>query len=199
MRLRARAALLPGRLNPPRPPAGASSRPGSRAAGGRVLVALATLTQRLTPGPSSAASAAEREYQLLRAHEIFAPLSVAITERLANELHEVRPQRGRLVVREGDAGIVAEGEVVIEAAGERLSTCGPGDGFGEIALIRDVPRNGDGEGDRRGRALLARASRLPVGDRRPDTGVAHRAPDLDRCRPGARAAAAPGPGDGDGR
>lgn len=88
--------------------------------------------------------AAERQYQLLRAHEIFAPLSVATTERLANELHEVRPECGQVVVREGDCGdhffLVAEGEMVVEAGGRRVRTCGPGDGFGEIALIRDVPR-----------------------------------------------------------
>ena len=48
-------------------------------------------------------------------------------------------RRGRIVIREGDSGdrfyVIADGEV--EIAGAPL---GRGESFGEIALLRDVPR-----------------------------------------------------------
>ena len=49
-----------------------------------------------------------------------------------------------MVVREGQPGalfyIVVDGEAVASVAGRPLRTMGPGEGFGEIALLRDVPR-----------------------------------------------------------
>jgi CRP-like cAMP-binding protein len=49
-----------------------------------------------------------------------------------------------VVIREGEPGalfyIIVDGEAVASAAGRSLRTMGPGEGFGEIALLRDVPR-----------------------------------------------------------
>ena len=36
--------------------------------------------------------------------------------------------------------VIAEGEVEVSDDGRSLETCGPGDGVGEIALLRSVPR-----------------------------------------------------------
>jgi CRP-like cAMP-binding protein len=36
--------------------------------------------------------------------------------------------------------LIAEGEVDVSVDGRHLRTCGPGDGIGEIALLRRVPR-----------------------------------------------------------
>ena len=51
--------------------------------------------------------------------------------------------RGEVVIRSGDLGdrfyIVAEGELDVDAGGVH-STSGPGDFFGEVALLQDVPR-----------------------------------------------------------
>lgn len=85
-----------------------------------------------------------REYGLLRGNRIFAPLPVATAERLARNLVEVRPDHGAEVIAQGELGdrfyLVAEGELDVfedEAYRRRM---GPGDGFGEIALLRDIPR-----------------------------------------------------------
>jgi CRP-like cAMP-binding protein len=70
---------------------------------------------------------------------IFAPLPLQTVERLASQLVETRLPAGTIVFRQGDRGdrfyVIADGEVEIE--GKRH---GPGGFFGEIALLKDVPR-----------------------------------------------------------
>jgi CRP-like cAMP-binding protein len=52
--------------------------------------------------------------------------------------------QGRIVIHEGEAGdrfyVVQSGRTSATHAGALLSSQGPGDPFGEIALLRDVPR-----------------------------------------------------------
>ena len=47
-------------------------------------------------------------------------------------------------MRQGEYGdkyvLIEEGEVDVSSDGRSLGTCGPGDGVGEIALLRRVPR-----------------------------------------------------------
>ena len=56
----------------------------------------------------------------------------------------VEAPAGTVVVRAGDHGdryyLVAEGRVRVEPVEAEATTLGPGEGFGEIALLRDVPR-----------------------------------------------------------
>ena len=90
------------------------------------------------------AEARHRELALLQGIPMFAPLPVQTLERLAHDLRPRSVGAGEAVVREGEAGdafyIVADGRVVVSANGSQLGELGPGACFGEIALLRDVPR-----------------------------------------------------------
>jgi MFS family permease len=83
------------------------------------------------------------ELGLIDGVPMFAPLSVATKERVASRLVPVSASAGEVVIRTGDPGdrfyIVGDGELDIDAGG-RHATAQRADYFGEIALLRDVPR-----------------------------------------------------------
>jgi MFS family permease len=82
--------------------------------------------------------------ELLRQNPIFTPLPPPVIEHLATALVPRAADAGEVVFRQGDAGelfyLVESGRCEVSIGGERVSEAGPGDGFGEIALLRDVPR-----------------------------------------------------------
>jgi len=84
------------------------------------------------------------ELRLLRGVPMLAPLSGPILERLAGGLSRIQRPAGSIVIREGDAGdrfyIIEAGTVDVSVNGQAVRRLGPGEGFGEIALVRDVPR-----------------------------------------------------------
>jgi MFS family permease len=81
---------------------------------------------------------------LLQGNPIFAPLPETMLEQLAGALDEVRVPPGEEIVRQGEPGdkfyLVERGELDVYVGGKRVETVGPGDSFGEIALLRNVPR-----------------------------------------------------------
>jgi hypothetical protein len=81
---------------------------------------------------------------LLRQNPIFAPLSEPTLEQLAGGLDELGVSAGEVVIRQGDKGdlfyLVKEGDLDVAQNGKTIQSLGPGDSFGEIALLRDVPR-----------------------------------------------------------
>lgn len=85
-----------------------------------------------------------RELQLLRGISIFAPLGPPAIERLSGSLVPVAAEAGTWIIREGERGdrfyVVDEGEVEVFVGGSLVRQEGPGSSFGEIALLRDVPR-----------------------------------------------------------
>lgn len=74
---------------------------------------------------------------------LFAPLSLAAKERIASHLIPVNIAARDIMIRAGEIGdrfyVVVEGELTIDI-GTRSVHAGPGDFFGEIGLLRDIPR-----------------------------------------------------------
>jgi MFS family permease len=86
----------------------------------------------------------EEQLQLLRGNAIFAPLPPATLEQLADRLQQVRVPAGDVIVRQGETGdrfyLIEAGTVGVSVDGQPAHELGPGEGFGEIALLRNVPR-----------------------------------------------------------
>jgi len=104
------------------------------------LLTLATY-RRLAVIDKEAAPVPELEF--VQRVPMFQPLSVAAKERVAGNLVLQSVHAGEIVIRAGEQGdrfyIVGSGTLEITAEGLR-TTADEGDYFGEIALLRDVPR-----------------------------------------------------------
>jgi hypothetical protein len=91
-----------------------------------------------------AATIPVEQLDLLQASPIFGPLPEPTLEGLAEALHELTVQPGEAVVTQGEPGdlfyLVRSGTLDVELDGKVTQTLGPGDSFGEIALLRNVPR-----------------------------------------------------------
>ena len=109
---------------------------------GAILPLLALLTYRRLAAIDRAVAPAP-ELELVEGVPMFAPLSMAAKERVAGRLVAVTVPAGEVVIRAGETGdrfyVVADGELLVSAAGIDRRMDAP-DYFGEIALLRDVPR-----------------------------------------------------------
>ena len=92
----------------------------------------------------ASARAAPAALRLLRDVPIFAPLPPGTLEQLANMAEEVHVAPQSVLFRAGDEGdrfyVVRDGEVELSSDGRVLAREPRGGSFGEIALLRDVPR-----------------------------------------------------------
>lgn len=107
--------------------------PLAGAAGGRGLVTL-----------DAEAPVPVVEIALLRSLPLFAELPAPAIEGLAAALTPVEMPAGAVLIHQGDPGddyyVIAAGELEVQQDGRFLRSCSRGDGVGEIALLRAVPR-----------------------------------------------------------
>lgn len=88
--------------------------------------------------------ARDEKLDLLHGIPLFADLDRRHLERLGMLTEEVDVPAGKVLIRQGEHGddlmVIVSGEVAVERNGERVAGLGPGDFFGEIALIVGGPR-----------------------------------------------------------
>jgi MFS family permease len=117
---------------------------GALIAAGGGLAALALPFWRPLARLDAATARPGPELDLLREIPIFAPLPQVTLEQLVSRLSRVRVAAGEDVFRRGDAGdrfyVIGEGQAEVAPDGRQPVTLGRGASFGEIALLRNVPR-----------------------------------------------------------
>jgi CRP/FNR family transcriptional regulator, cyclic AMP receptor protein len=76
---------------------------------------------------------------------LLASLSRADLRRIASLVTERTVPAGHVICRQGDAGtellLVVDGEAAVDRDGRRLRVMGPGEAFGELALLDRGPRS----------------------------------------------------------
>ncbi|HJQ87081.1 MAG TPA: MFS transporter [Propionibacteriaceae bacterium] len=86
----------------------------------------------------------DSEIGLLHSVPMFQPLPLPAIEQLARGLEPVHVSAGQPVFRQGDPAdrfyVIETGTADVVGDGRVVTKLGPGDGFGEIALLRRVPR-----------------------------------------------------------
>jgi len=120
---------------------------GARAAlvgTGAIFIAIMLASWRRLGSVDAAATVPHVEIRLLQSIPIFAPLPAPQLEGLARALTPDSVAAGTVMMREGEIGedycAIAEGEVAVTRGGQEVARLSRGEGFGEIALIEDVPR-----------------------------------------------------------
>ena len=117
---------------------------GTLIATGLLLVVLAAAFLPRLTAIDAKISAPGPDLALLRQVSFFRPLPFAIVEHLASELQSATHEPGDVIIREGESGelfyIIAAGQARAAKDGTQLRAMGTGDSFGEIALLRRIPR-----------------------------------------------------------
>jgi CRP-like cAMP-binding protein len=76
---------------------------------------------------------------------LFSELSQRHLNQLAKDFRDLRVPAGALLARQGEMSgvaffVIAEGEAAVSVDGRRVGTLGPGDHFGELAMISERER-----------------------------------------------------------
>ena len=112
---------------------------------GAFLPVLFLLLSRRLAEVDASGTVPETRLALLRSLPIFSPLPAPAIERVASRLIPMEATAGMPIVRQGEPGdrfyIIADGEVTVSKDDRSVASLGGGGFFGEIALLRDAPRN----------------------------------------------------------
>ena len=111
---------------------------------GAVLALAAVLAWRQLRRLDDLAGGRAEDVELLRRVPLLAALSLVGVERLAQSARPAEVSAGDVVVRQGEPAaefyVVASGEVAVARDGREVRRLGPGEAFGEIALLEPGPR-----------------------------------------------------------
>jgi MFS family permease len=117
---------------------------GALLAGGVVLLVPALLAGRRLADADVGPRVPADHLALLHSVPIFAPLPAPDLERVAQHAFALSAAPGEVLIRQGDEGdrfyVIRSGTVAVARSGDVVARLGPGECFGEIALLRDVPR-----------------------------------------------------------
>ncbi|MGI8999296.1 MAG: MFS transporter [Candidatus Limnocylindria bacterium] len=111
---------------------------------GTLLPVLALITSRIVRRADASAVVPHRQVTLLRGVPMFAPLPLTALERLAGGLVPMHFAPAESIVRQGEVGrdyfLIGSGVAEVLRGERRIALLRDGDGFGEIALLRNRPR-----------------------------------------------------------
>ena len=117
---------------------------GAFVVAGLMLPLLAVATWRSLKAVDARAPALPKALSLLLRVPMFGYLPVPVIERVAGRCIAVEFGAGDPVIRQGERGehfyVVESGRLDVTVDGQRRPSLGPGDAFGEIALMYDLPR-----------------------------------------------------------
>jgi len=120
---------------------------GALVAVGSVCPALAILARHRLRAVDASMQRRDEELAHLRLVPMLGPLPMPVMDHLARSLTHAHVAAGETVFEQGDEGhrfyVLAEGEADVLGDGRHIRTLGRGDAFGEIALLRDVPRTAE--------------------------------------------------------
>ena len=77
--------------------------------------------------------------------QLFAACSRKDLHLVARRAEDVRVAAGKALISEGETGheffVILDGTATVSRQGNKIATLGPGDAFGELALLERAPRN----------------------------------------------------------